>query len=151
MTTAITDLHDRWGLNAREIARALNTNRSVIRRWRHGVEPDADEVARADLLNEFLQDIHDYGITELDAWLSTTLVDGFTVTRWNLYAARHARLLLANAAGELTDEDLLRTVDPDWRRTYWTSFKTVQAEDGNLSIVGKSYDDVRRQIAEATR
>lgn len=151
MTEALSDLRTRWGLSNREIARAVHTNPSVVRHWRNGVEPNADEVARADLLNEFLEDVHDYGIAEPDAWLGATVVDGFTVTRWDLYAAGHARLLLANAASELTDEDMLRTIDPDWRRTYWTSFKTVQAEDGNLSIVGKSYDDILAQTPEGNR
>jgi hypothetical protein len=151
MTNVLEDLDERWGLDERAIARAIHTIPNVVRRWRNGVEPNADEVARAAVLNEFLEDIHAVGIFEPAAWLDEPVFDGYTATRWDLYASGHARLLLANAAGELADEDLLFTVDPDWRRAYWTSFKTIVAEDGNLSIVGKSYDDVVAQVSEATR
>jgi hypothetical protein len=152
MTTAMQSLHDRWGLSTSDIARALHTNANVIRHWRNGVEPNSDEVARADLLDRFLTDVHDRGVTEPAAWMSVPLVEGYTVTRWHLYIASCSLgLLRENAAGSLSDLDLLYEFNPDWRRTYWTSFKTVEAADGGLSVVGKSYDDVRAQIPEGVR
>lgn len=150
MTEALSDLRTRWGLSDSEIARALHTNPNVIRQWRRGVEPNADEVARADLLSDFCDDLHELGY-EPGAFMSEPLVDGYTATGWHLYAAGRPELLLAYARGELAANETLAAHDPDWRRTYWTSFKTVQAEDGNLSIIGKSYDDVRAQIQEAQR
>ncbi|MET0417280.1 MAG: hypothetical protein ABW022_14810 [Actinoplanes sp.] len=148
MTDALTNLTNRWGLGNAEIARALHTNGNVIRHWRNGVEPNSDEVARADLLDNFLTEVHDLGIAEPGAWMSTPLADGYQVTRWVLYIAGCSHeLLRRNASGELSRMDLLHEFNPDWRRAYWTSFKTVEAEDGNTSIVGKTYDDVRAQIA----
>ena len=150
MTDALTDLREKWGLSNSEIARALHTSPNVIRHWRNGVEPNADEVARADRLNYFLTDLHDQaGIAEPAAWMAEHLADGYTVTRWDLYTAGVRRdLLPAHARGSITNEELLDMVDPDWRRTYWTSFKTVEAEDSGTSIVGKTYDDVVRQVAQ---
>lgn len=150
MTAAINALRETWGLGDSEIARALHANTNVIRRWRRGVEPNADEVARADLLNDFCDDLHELGY-EPGAFMSEPLVDGYTATGWDLYAAGRPELLLAYARGELPAQETLAAHDPDWERTYWTSFKTVQAEDGNPSIVGKSYDDVRAQIQEVQR
>ena len=147
MTEASTDLHSRWGLSDSDIARALHTNPNVIRHWRRGVEPNADEVARADKLAEFCDDLHELGI-EPGAFLALPLVEGYTATGWDLYAAERPELLLAYTRGELTAAETLAAHDPDWRRTYWTSFKTVEAEDGHLSIVGKSYDEVRAQVAD---
>jgi hypothetical protein len=147
MTDALTDLRERWGLANSEIARALHTNPNVIRHWRRGVEPNADEVARADSLNDFLTDVYDHGITEPASWMAEPLMDGYTVTRWALYIAGCSRHLLRdNAAGRLSTDDLLHEFNPDWRRAYWTSFKTMEAEDGGTSIVGKTYDDVVRQV-----
>lgn len=149
MTEALSDLRTRWGLSDSEIARALHTNPNVIRHWRRGVEPNADEVARADLLNDLLSDVHDSGITEPGAWMAEPIVNGFTVTRWDLYGVNRVDLLRANASGRLSDQAMMEALTPDWRRVFWTSFKTVQAEDGNLSIVGKSYDDILAQMSEA--
>lgn len=151
MTEALSNLRSRWGLSDSEIARALHTNPNIVRRWRKGAEPNADEVARADLLSEFCDDLRELGPLEPAAFMSAPLVDGYTATGWDLYAAGRPELLLAHARGELSAEDTLAAHDPDWRRTYWTSFKTVQADDGNLSIVGKSYDDILAQMPEANR
>lgn len=147
MTDALPDLREKWGLADADIARALYTNPNVIRHWRSGVEPNADEVVRADLLNAFLTDVHARGVTEPAAWMSAPLADGYTVTRWDLYIAGCSlSLLRENASGQLSDADLLHEFNPDWRRAYWTSFKTVKTEDGGRSIVGKSYDDVVQQV-----
>ncbi len=148
MTDVITDLTERWGLSHAEIAEALHTNANVIHHWRNGVEPNADEVARADLLNHFLADVHAAGIAEPGAWMSMQLADGYMVTRWSLYIAGCSlELLRSNAASPISRSDLLHEFNPDWRRVYWTSFKTVESEDGCPSIVGKSYDDVIEQVA----
>jgi hypothetical protein len=148
MTDALTDLREKWGLANSDIARALHTNTNVIRHWRRGVEPNADEVARADRLNQFLTDLYEqHGITEPAAWMAEHLTDGYTVTRWHLYTAGIRRdLLPANAAGAITNEEMLNVFDPGWRRTYWTTFTTVEAEDGGTSIMGKTYDEVLRQV-----
>jgi hypothetical protein len=147
MTDALTDLREKWGLSDSDIARALHTNPNVIRHWRNGVEPNADEVARADTLNAFLTDVHARGVTEPAVWMPEPLADGYTATRWALYVAGCSLdLLRENASGRLSSADLLHEFNPDWRRTYWTSFTTVEAEDGGTSIVGKTYDDVMRQV-----
>lgn len=147
VTDTLTDLREKWGLADSDIARALHTNTNVVRHWRNGVEPNSDEVARADTLNAFLADVHARGVTEPAAWMSEPLADGYTVTRWTLYVAGCSlNALRQNAARQLTDADLLHEFNPDWRRAYWTSFTTVQTEDGGTSIVGKSYDDVMRQV-----
>lgn len=148
MTTALTSLYETWGLGTSEIAAALNTSSTVIRWWRNGGEPNADEVARADRLDAFLHQVHDYGIAEPAAWMSAEIVEGYTVTRWHIYRAGQPDLLVRNAELRLTDGQMLDLHDTDWRRAYWTSFKTVEAADGGLSVVGKSYDDVRAQMPE---
>lgn len=150
--TAIHDLSERWGLGDSEITRALHASRAVIRRWRDGVEPNADEVARAHLLNDLLADIHSLGIDEPAGWMAERIVEGYTVTRWHLYVGGCLRSALpSNAAGELSDVDMLDQFDRDWRRTYWTSMKVVPAADGGMSIVEKTYDDVIAQTAGGSR
>jgi ABC-type taurine transport system substrate-binding protein len=150
MTKALSNLRTRWGLSDSEIAHALHTNPSVIHRWRRGAELDDVQVALADLLSDFCDDLHEVDC-EPGAFMSAPLVDGYTATGWDLYAAGRPELLIAHARGELSAKEALAAHDSDWRRTYWTSLKTVQAGDGNLSIVGKSYDDVQAQIQDAQR
>ena len=143
MTTALTDLYEKWGLSRHDIAEALHTTQTVIRSWLNGAEPNADEVARADLLNDFLEDL-DLG-DDAGGFMSLPIVEGYTATGWDLYAAGKPDLILAYARNECTGEQALAAHDPDWRRTYWTSFKTFEAADGGRSIVGTSYDDVMQQ------
>lgn len=145
--TTLERLERRWGLSASEIARAADMPQSAVRKWRKGVEPNVDEVARADLLDDLLDDLHDLGIAEPAAWMGERFAEGFTVTRWDLYLARRYELLKANAGGEVDDVEMLGMFDPDWRRTYWTSSTTFLAEDGHLSIREKTYDEIRQQIA----
>jgi len=147
MTNTMQNLRERWGLGTSNIARALHTNANVIRHWRNGVEPNADEVARADRLDEFCDDLSELGF-EPGTFMSSLLVDGFTATGWDLYTAGRPELLLAVARYELTGQEALSAHDPEWRRTYWTSSVMFVAEDGNLSIRGKTYDEVREQVGE---
>lgn len=145
MSNLIDDLTTRWGFGTSEIARALNTSPAVIRRWQRGGEPNADEVTPADKLDEFCDDLAEAGV-EPGAILAAPLVEGYTAIGWDLYLARRPQLVLAVVRGELTAEEALAEHDPDWRRTYWTSFKTVESGDGCPSIVGKDYDDVIAQV-----
>ncbi len=148
MRTAMQNLCERWGLSDSEIAQALDISQRVARLARDG-STHADE---ANQLDGFLTELHHgYGIEEPAAWMAATLVEGWTVTRWDLWTAGRHGLLIENAAGRMTAPAMLDAFDPDWRRTYWTSFKTVETEDGGRSIVGKSYDDVREQMAEGGR
>lgn len=147
MTTAMANLHERWGLSTSDIARALDIPTRAVRQARDN-HAEGFIYEAADRLDAFLHQAHNYGVDEPAAWMSVPVVEGYTVTRWDLYAAGRDELLKANAEGEFSDEDMLAVFNPDWRRAYWTSFKTVEAADGGLSVVGKTYDDVRAQMPE---
>jgi hypothetical protein len=140
MRTAMQNLHERWGLSASEIARALDISQRVARLARDGSEP----AEGAEQLADFLEEL-DLG-EDAGAYMSMPIVEGYTATGWDVYAAGRAGLLLALARSECTAEQVLSALDQDWRRNYWTSFTTFVAEDGNLSTRGKTYDEVRAQI-----
>ncbi|GAA0583075.1 hypothetical protein GCM10010172_80130 [Paractinoplanes ferrugineus] len=142
MRTAMQNLHERWGLSTSKIARALDISQRVARLARDGTTT----AQGAEKLDGFLNRVHDHGIEEPAAWMAEPVVNGFTVTRWHLYAAGLHELLVRNAIGTITDADLLHRHDPDWRRTYWTSSTTFVASDGHLSIREKTYDEVRAQV-----
>lgn len=142
MRTAVQNLYERWGLSSSDIAHALGVTQRVARLARNGSAP-ADG---AENLDVFLEDLHvRAGIDEPGAWMAARVVDGYTVTRWDLYAAGHADFVMMNARGVLTDEAMLSSFDPNWRSTYWTSFTTVLGEDGSLSVRGKTYDEIQAQ------
>jgi hypothetical protein len=142
MRTAMQNLHERWGLSTAEIARALDITERVARLARDGSEPSEE----ADRLDDFLTRVHESGVEEPGTWMSEPVVEGYTATRWMLYVTNRIDLLLSNARGEVTDEALLASLDPDWRARFWTSFTTFVAEDGTLSTRGKTYDEVRAQV-----
>lgn len=136
------NLHERWGLSTSEIARALDIPQRVARLARDGSEP----AEGADQLDRFLASLVELGIDEPASWMGETIVEGYRVTRWDLYINGRADLLGENAEGDFPDVEMLAAFDPDWRRNYWTSFTTFVAEDGNLSTRGKTYDEIRAQV-----
>lgn len=143
MRTAMQNLHERWGLSTSEIARALDIPQRLTRLARDGSEP-ADDAGH---LDDFLERLHvQHGVEEPAAWMSASVIEGFTVTRWDLYTGGHADLVLLNARGVMDDEAMLSGFDQDWRAHYWTSFTTFVAEDGHTSTRGKTYDEVRAQL-----
>lgn len=142
MRTAMQNLHERWGLSTNEIAQVLNISPRVVRLARDGSQP-ADWAVR---LDGFLQRLQGHGVEEPAAWMAMDIVEGYTVTRWRLYEAGRSDLVEANAEQRLTATQMLFEFDPDWRANYWTSFTTRVAEDGNVSIRGKTYDEVRAQV-----
>lgn len=141
-STAMQNLHERWGLSTTEIGQALNISPRVVRLARDGSQP-ADWAAR---LDGFLQRLQDHGIEEPAAWMALDIVEGYAVTRWRLHRNGRSELVEANAKQRLTATQMLFEFDPDWRRNFWTSFTTFVAEDGHLSTRGKTYDEVRAQI-----
>lgn len=147
MTTAMTSLHDRWGLSVSDIAQALNISQRAVRQARDS-HAEEETYRAAEKLDAFLHQVHDYGIEEPGAWMSGAIVEGYTITRWDIYRAGRRDLLVDDAERRVPGEQMLDLHDSDWRRNYWTSFKTVEAADGGLSVVGKSYDDVRAQMPE---
>jgi hypothetical protein len=137
------NLHEHWGLGTGEIAKALGISQRVARLARDSSEA----VDAASHLDDFLERLHvQHRIDEPGAWMSASIVDGFTVTRWDVYIGGHADLVMLNARGTLDDEAMLGSFDPNWRVSYWTSFVTFAAADGSLSTRGKTYEEVRRQI-----
>ncbi|HEY6115938.1 MAG TPA: hypothetical protein VI172_08270 [Candidatus Dormibacteraeota bacterium] len=147
MTNPMPDLTEWWGLGTVDIARALDIPQRIIKQARDNhAEEAAYEAGRR--LNDFLADVYRAGVKEPAGWMGGPVVEGFTVTRWHLYAAGRLGDLLDNARGLLGAEDMLARFDGDWRRTYWNNFKTVEATDGGLSVVGKTYDEVRAQMEE---
>lgn len=111
MRSAMTNLHEIWGLSTADIARALNVTQRVARLARDGRET-ADGAYR---LDAFLWRLRDAGVDEPAAWMGAPIVEGFTVTRWHLYAAGRLEDLLSNAEGRLDDEAMLDGFDPALR------------------------------------
>lgn len=143
--TAIDNLQERWGLSFAEVAQALNVQPHTIHTARElRIEPEVN--LWLEMLDTFLDALRQRGIEEPASWMAEPVVVGYTVTRWHLYPVMPKSELLLNAEGIRSDEELLTRHDLDWRRTYWTSFKTVEAADGGLSTIGKSYDDVLAQV-----
>lgn len=143
MRAAMQNLRERWGLSTSEIARALGISERVARLARDGSEP----AEGAERLDDFLERLHvQASIDEPGTWMSSPIADGYTITRWDVYVGGHPEFVVMNANLSMNDYEILESFDPDWRRTYRTSFTTFVAEDGNLSTRGKTYDEVRAQV-----
>jgi hypothetical protein len=137
---ALDHLLGYWGASRSDIATAIDATQSSLR------HPSDAEEAAIEALDRFLLSLYQAGVDEPATFMSVPLVDGYTAVGWRIYAEGGADLLRRLASRELSAEEMIGHFDPDWRRTYWTSFKTVQAADGGLSVMGKSYDDVCQQI-----
>jgi hypothetical protein len=134
--SVIDILYEEWGFGRHDLAVALNVPEAVIYRWRRGSEPNADEVARADQLLDFVLEVREFD-EDPAAWMTVRVVKGYTVTRLDLYRAGYLSLLRTNAQGDISDVDMLYAFDRDWKLTYWTDYEVGPGTDGHPVIVRK--------------
>lgn len=122
------------GLSWSDLSRLVGVSIPAIRKWRRDTN-GASEENRVRLLGvlAFLDVLKSKGI-DATTWLDTPFFPEFTVAPKHVFSAESTPLLIDNAIGSLSSEDLLDSVEPTWREDWRRQFVTV-VEDGEVALV----------------
>ncbi|MCA1703935.1 MAG: hypothetical protein LC808_11975 [Actinobacteria bacterium] len=119
------------GFAWRDIARLVGVTVPAVRKWRQGeTASGGNRRAVAQLLAfvDVLRAAH--LVQDVPSWMDIPLAAS-TITGLDLYAAGGAKLLLLQAAGHLTSEQVLDQLNPLWRDDLDGRFEIVTASDGD--------------------
>ena len=150
MTSIVEKLRSHWGFGLAEISKMTSIPGGVLRTKPIEEMSFEDREALVDLA-AFVELVGSYPNTpDPSYWLSSPIVEGYTIMREDIYRDSARRLLLmrghllANAAGKLTDEELLKEYNPDWRDKYWSAFTVDHDEQGVAFVRPKTRREAQR-------
>lgn len=86
------------------------------------------------LLATFVAIAHERGCEEPATLLNAVVVEGCTMTGWDLYWAGDHAVLYVLAAGASEPEAVLDRYVPDWRVAYQSDYEVFLDQDGHHSI-----------------
>lgn len=133
-------LGDERGMPWSLVAQLVGVSPTAVRKWRRGGALTPDRRSRLARLVAFCQVVSemDPRIDDVALWLQSPVISGATtITPADIFAQGAEIALLNRAAGRSAPEQLLDTVDADWRTTTRpdSHHKVVEAPDGVMSIV----------------
>lgn len=130
LLTELADLGFAW----RDIAQLVGVTVPAVRKWRQG-EPATGVHRRAVARLLAFADVlkSDHLVSEVSSWMEIPLA-GSSTTGIDVYSQGGANPLLLHAAGHLSSEELLDTIDPNWRDALDDRFEVVPGDDGEPII-----------------
>jgi hypothetical protein len=133
-------LGDDLGLPWSVVADLVGVSPTAVRKWRRGGEITPDRRARLARLVAFCEIVNevDPRIKDVGRWLQTPIIAGATTLTPADVFVRGAEIPLLNRVATRTKaEELLNSVEPNWRETTRPDdrHQVVIAEDGVPSIV----------------
>lgn len=161
----LADLHSRFGLEWRRIARLLGVSVRAVNKWREGggLSPDRDQSLRE--LVAFCEVAVGEGVGDVAAWMASRPISAIPVQRADLYAAGAVDRLLDSFGGPLSTDVIDRFV-PGWRdkqalETTPLHLQVRFGTDGDVLVdvqelpgvfgVGPSLLEARRSLVGALR
>ncbi len=137
--TEMRDLLDlvavHYGMSWNQIAQLVGVSAQAVRKWRKGELATGENrfaVARLVALLDLLVELR---IANPVQWLEVPLVAGYSVTAFDILAARKLDLVLEWADMRIdSPERLLDLFELKWRERYKTEYETFIAGDNNLSL-----------------
>ena len=122
------------GISWREIARLVGVTVPAVRKWRRG-EPATGVHRRS--IARLIAFVHvlrsDHLVQDVESWLEMPLSTS-SMTGLDIYALGRWELLLAHAADHMTSDDVLDSLEPDWRTGIDERFEVFTAEDGEHGV-----------------
>lgn len=123
------------GFAWREIATLVGVSVPAIQKWRQGAPARGESrtdtaavLAAAELIQEH------YCVADVASWFGSPVIPGVPVTPLTIYAAGHVDKVFLLASGNAQPEEVLDSIDRDWRDHYRDNFETFRANDGHLSL-----------------
>lgn len=122
------------GFAWRQIAQLVGVSVPGIRKWRQG-EPTTGEHRRAVARLLAFVDVlrSDHLVRDIPSWFEMPLGSS-RITGIDIYSQGGAKALLLLAAGHLTSEELLDSIDVSWRDQQTDRFEIATGSDGRPMI-----------------
>jgi transcriptional regulator with XRE-family HTH domain len=140
---SVPDLLDelaRLGFSWREIARTVGVTVPAVRKWRNGGSATGANRRSLARLLAFVDVLgSDHLVEDVPSWLEMPL-NGSPLTGIDAYCAGAELMLLLHAAGHVSSDQLLDSLDPSWRDRAEDRFEVVTADDGEPMIRMRSAD-----------
>lgn len=134
---SVVDLLDELaslGFAWREIARLVGVSIPAVRKWRHGGAVTGSNRRAVARLLAFVDVIRsDHLVQEVASWMEIPIA-GSSLTGIDVYARGAGKLLLLQAAGHITSEELLDRIEPSWRTPPDDRFEITSGSDGEPII-----------------
>lgn len=127
-------IQEKWALGESEISRATGIAKHKVRALLAGYEQilTEDEAQALEDLRAFLARAAQIGDDPV-AWLEDPLVNGHTVTGWDLYEEGETEALLDIIGGEPADEVLDDTIR-DWRTRFTKLYDAWEDEPETTAL-----------------
>lgn len=128
-----------FGITWSDIARLVGVSVPALRKWRR--DQNAASPANHDRLAglvAFLRMLKKIGVYEPATWLAMPLHPDFTVAPRDLYQVGNVAALLDHAAGNVTVEDMLDEVTPDWRQLWPREHDVITDDAGEQFLVRRA-------------
>ncbi len=120
-----------------DLSRMIGVSVPAIRKWRLDGRITAENQSKLAYLAAFARILRDRGVSAA-SWLSAPMIPGYTVAPKNLYTQERAAVLLDLACDGRDPEQVLNSVEPDWRARYDAhGFSVARFSDGTYGVVSQ--------------
>ncbi|HUB72397.1 MAG TPA: hypothetical protein VL984_18390 [Acidimicrobiales bacterium] len=119
------------GFAWRDIARMVGVSVPALRRWRAGERPTGDNRREIAQLLAFVKIIVDHGfVFEPASWMEMPVSSAIATTAIDLYSEGQLEIVFDLATHNITAEQALDLIEPDWRTSEESNWEVLVAEDG---------------------
>lgn len=123
-----------YGMSWSDLARATGVTQQAIRKWRQGGRPSPESRTRLAELGACMALLQHADVSEPASWLELPIVSGYAPRRFDMFLSNHYYELVALARNEITPDEAIASLDPQWQARLLLRHEVFLDSDGKFSV-----------------